>query len=141
MSTQKIDTVGRTRNGVLLTLTLGAALAALVALATVGAGTAKAAFPGENGKIAFASTRTTGEGVDNPTGDLEIFTMNKDGTGLKQLTFNTVNDYSPSFSAYGYRMVFTSTRDGNAEIYSMLLDGSNQTRFTNNTTIEGSPTI
>jgi hypothetical protein len=68
---------------------VGQVLAALVVLATVGLDPAKAAYPGANGKIAFASTRTTGEGVDNPTGDYEIFTMNPDGTGITQLTNNT----------------------------------------------------
>jgi hypothetical protein len=53
----RIETAGRTRSGVLLALALGAALAALVA---VGVGPAEAAFPGENGKIAFSSDRTTG---------------------------------------------------------------------------------
>ena len=50
------------------------------------------AFPGANGKIAFASDRTTGTGVNNPEGDFEIFTMNPDGTGLKQLTKNNPAD-------------------------------------------------
>ena len=47
---------------------------------------AKATFPGENGRIAFASNRTIGEGVNNPEGDFEIFSMNQDGTGLTHST-------------------------------------------------------
>ena len=42
---------------------------------------AEAAFPGANGKLVFSSDRTTGTGVDNPTGDQELFVMNQDGTG------------------------------------------------------------
>src|SRR5918993_1993928 len=119
MSTQKIETVGRRRrSGVLLTLALGAALAALVALAGT-AREAHAAFPGSNGKIVFASDRYTGEGVDNPEGDYEVFTMNPDATGLTQLTKNTADDANPSFSSDGSVVVFTSQRDGNQEIYSM----------------------
>jgi Tol biopolymer transport system component len=125
----------------LLSLALGAALAALVALAGVGVDPVGAAFPGANGRIAFTSDRTTGTGVNNPTGDYEIFTMNKDGTGLTQLTFNTTHDYRPSWSADGSGMVFTSERDGNAEIYTMNSDGSNQTRLTNNSTTDRSPAI
>src|SRR5215218_4936699 len=34
---------------------------------------AEATFPGDNGRIAFVSDRTTGAGVDNPTGDLYRF--------------------------------------------------------------------
>ncbi len=49
--------------------TLSALVAALV-LTGGGLGAAAepaaAAFPGKNGKIAFASTRTTGPGVTNP---------------------------------------------------------------------------
>src|ERR671915_136673 len=73
----------------------GLAVAALVALATLGIDRAEAAYPGANGKIVFASDRITDT---NPTGDYEIFSMNPDGTGKTQLTENTVLDYSPSFS-------------------------------------------
>jgi Tol biopolymer transport system component len=125
---------------VLLTLALGAALAAFVALAGM-AREAHAAFPGNNGKIAFASTRTTGEGVNNPEGDFEIFTMKPDGTELKQLTSNNAEDSLPSFAADGSEVAFTSNRDGNYEIYVMDSDGSNQTRLTNNTGLDAFPTI
>ena len=53
---------------------VGLAVAALVALATVGVDPAEAAFPGANGKIVFSSDRVTS---DNPTGDDEIFVMNQ----------------------------------------------------------------
>ncbi|HEY6580403.1 MAG TPA: hypothetical protein VIZ60_04655 [Rubrobacter sp.] len=75
-------------------LALGAALGAMVTLA----GTAReayATFPGENGRIAFASNRTTGEGVNIPEGDLEIFTRNRSGTDLRQLTENAAFDIDP----------------------------------------------
>jgi hypothetical protein len=65
----------------------------LVALATTLANPAEATFPGGNGRIALASNRTAGEGVDNPEGDFEIFTMNQDGTGLTQLTQNAAFDF------------------------------------------------
>lgn len=79
------------------------ALAALMAvaiaaslLAVAVARPAEAAFPGGNGRIFFSSDRTTGTGVDNPTGDYEIFSMKPDSSGLKQLTFNTSGDDGPS---------------------------------------------
>ena len=43
-------------------------------------------------KVLFVSNRTMGKGVDNPTGDNEIFRMNLDGTGVRQLTFNDVDE-------------------------------------------------
>jgi hypothetical protein len=62
-------------------LTTAMVLAVLLLALAGTAREARATFPGHNGKIAFASNRTTGEGVNNPEGDLEIFTMNRDGTG------------------------------------------------------------
>ena len=53
--------------------------------------------------IAFWSTRT---GRDNPTGDQEIFVMNANGSGLRQVTYNTFDDGGPSWSPDGDRLVF-----------------------------------
>ena len=66
-------------------MTAAAAAIVLAGLLLELAGTARdaeATFPGDNGKIAFASNRTTGEGVNNPEGDFEIFMMDRDSTGL-----------------------------------------------------------
>ena len=120
-------------------------LALVLAAGTLiqGAGPAKAAYPGANGKIAFESERTTGRGVDNPTGDSEIFIMNPDGTGVRQLTKNTSDDFDPSYSAPGGHILFTTNRDGNTEIYVMDSDGKNQIRLTNtnNTVSDITPTF
>jgi Tol biopolymer transport system component len=140
MTTQELQTRSKTKGAVLLALVLGTILATLMGLAGT-AREADAAYPGTNGRIAFQSDRTSGIGVDNPTGDYEIFSMKKDGTGLKQLTFNTSDDVTPSYSANGGAIVFASQRDGNKEIYVMNPDGSNQQRITNNTVDDESPTI
>jgi Tol biopolymer transport system component len=128
--------VGRARRSVLFTLLLAAAMAALVALA----GTmqeAKAAAINE--KIVFVSDRTTGTGVNNPTGDFEIFKMNPDGTGIKQLTTNQVKDDRPTLSPDGKKIVYvsegiqTSNPEGDREVYGMsALDGSGQTNLSYN---------
>src|SRR5215210_3367768 len=91
------------------------ALAAILLLALVRTKPAEAAFPGKNGKIAFMSDRTTGAGVDNPTGDLEIFTINLDGTGLTQLTFNTADDGLVEWARSGKKIVFVSYRDDDGQ--------------------------
>src|SRR5215212_9836220 len=135
----------RTMNALAMTNNhyLKAALAALMALVLAAsllariAGPAEAAFPGQNGKIVFASNRTTL--ITNPTGDNEIYTMNPDGSGLKQLTFNKSKDFNPSFSPNGRRIVFDGDRDGKHEIYSMKADGSDQKRLTTNNAYDGDP--
>ncbi len=81
---------------------------ALVSLLATTATPAEADSSAKDGKIAFTSDRTTGSGVDNPTGDDEIFTTNPDGTGLKQLTFNTAIDEYPAYSPNGKRITFST---------------------------------
>jgi Tol biopolymer transport system component len=82
-------------------------------------------------KLVFTSERTKGAGVDNPTGDSEIFKMNPDGTGLKQLTFNEVHDFDPELSTDGTRITYGSSGkqksnpEGDDDVYVMnALDGS-----------------
>jgi Tol biopolymer transport system component len=41
----------------------------------------------------------------------EIYTVNADGTGLTQLTFNSVKDYSPAWSPDGSIVTFASNRN------------------------------
>ena len=138
-TTQEDGTDGRARSAALLTLALGALLAAIMALVAGTAREAEATFPGQNARIAFASERTTGTGVDNPTGDREIFTIKPDGTGLKQLTHNTGDDELPVFSpdgtkiAYESREIQNSNPEGDFEVYLMnALDGSGEKNLSNN---------
>ena len=80
-----------------------------------------AVLPGENGKIAFASTRD---------GNREIYVVNADTTGLARLTNDPSVDTDPAWSSDGTRIAFTSTRTGGDEIYLMNADGTGQTRLT-----------
>src|SRR5438552_4231963 len=89
-------------------------LAALFLLTTM---SAHATFPGKNGRIAFVQ-------------DGEIFTMNPDGSDVKQLT-NLGPDNSaswPAWSADGKQIVFNEfpPPHGVAQIWAMNADGSNQ---------------
>ena len=82
-----------------------------------------ATSPGENGKIAFTSTRD---------GNYEVYVMNADGSGQANLTNNAAVDYEPSWSPDGTQIAFISDRDGNGEVYVMNADGSGQANLTNN---------
>ncbi len=64
----------------------------------------------------------------------EIYVMNADGTGQRNLTRSPANGYYSSavWSPDGRKMAFASDRDGNAEIYVMNADGSAQRRLTRN---------
>src|SRR5918998_4904367 len=124
------------------TTALAAAMtvAGLLALAAM-AREAEATFPGSNGRIAFASDRTTGEGVNNPEGDFEIFTMNRDGTGLEQLTENAALDFDPECSPDGKRIAFHSDRDLFSNIFVMDADGTEQTQVTKGRSFDRNPTF
>ena len=75
------------------------------------------------------------------SGTFEIMVMNADGTGLRRLTNNGVEDDRPSFSPDGSKIVFRSTRDNNSDIYIMNADGTDQQRLTTSIAIDRAPTF
>lgn len=78
---------------------------------------------GDTTQIAFSSDRD---------GDAEIFVMNGDGTNVRQLTFNEVDDDKPAWSPDGTKIAFESSLDGDYEIYVMDSDGANIAKLTDN---------
>jgi Tol biopolymer transport system component len=85
------------------------------------------AWSADGSKIAFHSNRT---------GNYEVFIMNKDGTGVVNLTNNGTGDFLPAWSRDGTRIAFESTRDGNSELYVMNADGSGVKRLTNHPAVD-----
>ena len=63
----------------------------------------QAAFPGENGRIAFQSNRD---------GNWEIYTMRSDGSDEQRLTTNGAYDGQPAISPDGRKIAFVSLRGG-----------------------------
>ena len=93
---------------------------------------AKAAFPGQNGKIAYSHS------VCGQSGCTEnIFTVNENGTGRIQLTTSGQNR-SPAWSADGTKIAFNSSR-APAGIWTMNADGSNQQPLTEGSGAAWSP--
>ena len=60
---------------------------------------------------------------------LEIYTAALDGTGLKALTTDSMNQ-TPTVSPDGGTIAYASTRNKNADIWLMSRDGGNQRNFT-----------
>lgn len=69
----------------------------------------------------------------------EIFTVRPNGTGLKKLTDNLVDEWGPTWSPDGTKIAFSSHRDGNGEIYVMDRTGLNVARVTENNASDGVP--
>jgi Tol biopolymer transport system component len=101
--------------------------AVVVIVGAFGAGTASAAFPGQNGVIAFTRTFSVA--------DDEIFVMDADGQNQVPLTDNTVNDEAPAFSPDGERIAFRRGGVGGG-IFVMDADGQNQVQLTSATDSE-----
>ncbi|GAH80232.1 unnamed protein product, partial [marine sediment metagenome] len=76
--------------------------------------------PSPDGKLIAYSSEVNGR--------WDIFIMNPDGTGKKQLTTHPADDAYPAWSPNGKFIFFQSNRDGNWEIYRMNSDGSNLKR-------------
>lgn len=75
-----------------------------------------------DGKIIFSSPMS---------GNDEIWSINTDGSGQKQLTNNASDESRPIVSPDGKTIFFASNRTGEAQVWRMNADGSNQTQVTN----------
>ena len=71
--------------------------------------------------------------------NMDIYSINFDGTGLKRLTDAPGYDAEGSYSSDGKQIVFTSMRDGDPDIYIMNADGSNVRQITNVPGYDGGP--
>ncbi len=103
-------------------LMVSTALAGLLAsgVALVGVeDPARAAFPGENGKIAFVSTRD---------GSHDIFVMDSSGADPINLTktLSASQEGYPAWSPDGTKVAFNSSISSQPGIYVMNADGSNK---------------
>jgi Tol biopolymer transport system component len=116
---------------ILVALASALLLASGVALVT-SVKPAKAAFPGENGRIAYS-------GWDGS--DYEIFTIPPNGGTPTQLTNTPTHESFPSYSPDGSTIAYvTEYNDGNHDISIIPASGGTPTQLTNNPTYETYPT-
>lgn len=97
-------------------------LVALVVALSAPAQPAQAAFPGANGVIAWT----------HPTGfftDAEVFIINPDGTGKRQLTDNGQNDFFPAWAPDGKAIAYESSSADDVDIF--ILDREGERNLTN----------
>jgi Tol biopolymer transport system component len=121
----------RLKSLVSLRLTLSFVITA-VGLAAISA-PAWATFPGTNGRIAFAS---------NGAGDLDIYAMEPDGSGIVNITADPGTpgfDLEPEYSPDGTKIAFRAGRANAAEIYTMNANGTGVTRLTFNSARDAHP--
>ena len=69
----------------------------------------------------------------------DLFIINADGSGKRQLATGGVYNFHAAWSPDGTRIAFVSQRDANEEIYVVNVDGSGLQRLTVNGAGDGSP--
>jgi Tol biopolymer transport system component len=76
--------------------------------------------------------------TNNSDGNNEIYVMNVDGSGWKNLSQSpSSDDFGPQWSPDGKQVAFVTDRDGNREIYVMNADGSDPQNLTHHPLRDG----
>jgi Tol biopolymer transport system component len=85
-------------------------------------------FSPDGRRIVFASTRD-----DEMLTRSDVFVMNADGTGVRNLSRHPNEDFNPHWTSDGRRVVFASLRSGTSQLFEVDLDSGQTRRLTNNT--------
>jgi eukaryotic-like serine/threonine-protein kinase len=103
----------------------------LVQLTNIDNGACQPSWAPDGARLVFVSPCL--HRVDSPREsytDTSLYTINADGTGLKQLMNIPGADLEPAWSPDGKRIAFTSIRDGNKQIYLLDVDSQSVIRLT-----------
>ncbi len=96
----------------------------------------------DGSQITFSSDRLTPPyqlTINGIYGAYNIFTVNADGSNVRQLTSNKFNDRSPDWSPDGKNIVFTSDRNGIVNLYQINLEEKSVQPLTNLLTGSATP--
>ncbi len=74
-------------------------------------------------------------------GDQDLWIVNSDGTGNRQVTLNSKANFFPTFSPDGRFIVFTSTRGGGFDLWRMEIDGSDPVQLTKDAMMNRDPAV
>lgn len=110
-------------------------LAALLLAFSTAARPAEAAFPGDNGRIAYESGGNFGE----PSAEREILSVQPDSSDEQPITDNEADDSSVSYSPDGGKVVFDRGTGLDSEIVIANAEGSDEAVLTNNEISETNP--
>ena len=78
-------------------------------------------------KIVFVLRKTD---LENNKGTTDLWLVNSDGTGLKQLTTHEASDANPRWHPQGKTLYFISTRSGSAQVWQIPIDGGEANQVT-----------
>src|SRR5918999_717802 len=93
---------------------------------------ADANYPGKPGKIAYS-------GLDAPNGDYEIYTIDPNGGGKKQLTDNSLDDREPAYSPSGKSIAYVNAAGTDSEIWTIQPGGGGRQQVTDNANNDRDP--
>jgi hypothetical protein len=71
--------------------------------------------------------------------DLDICTINADGTGFAQLTMDRASNHHPTWSPAGSKIAFAATHGGVPDLWVMAANGSGAVQLTQRVGFRGSP--
>ena len=113
----------------------------LVALLAA-AGSSYGVFPGRNGRIAFVRAVLDS---DNQPVSRDVYSVDPNGTGLRNLTPGSRDQFWPAWSADGKRIVYVEADGASGldisgyELWTMNADGSRKRRLTSNAAADQQP--